>query len=383
MGYRCDASAGYGPAMIYLDHNATSPMLPSVLEVVRPWLGIPANPSSAHAAGQRAASAVETAREEVAELLGRPAAGVVFTSGATEANHLALRGYASLGATHAAAAPLEHSCVLAALAATDMRVTSLEVAQTGQVDLSSVPDDTDVLALIAAHNETGIVQPVAPAIAMSHRCGFHLHIDATQCVGRVPVDLSAAGSVALSSHKLGGPPGVGALSLQDGAAFPAQLTGGEQERGRRAGTLPTAWLVGFGEACRLARQQCDQRAARQRPLVERVRKVAEDLGAHRSGAAEAPRLPNTLHVVFPDLRGDALVQALDLKGFAVSAGAACASGSIGPSRALQAMADPHPTGGLRVSLGPSTDGTDIDAFCVALRAAVDAARRAGDSTNFT
>ncbi len=344
---------------VYLDHNATSPLLPEVATAMEPWLGSPANPASVHRLGQAAAVAVERARHQVAALLDRDPAGIVFTSGATEANHHALWGLAQLGARTVGVSAIEHPCVEAAVDRSGLRPVPLSVGSEGRIDLTSATEPVDLWVCMAANHETGVVQDVDAAIARGPT-----HVDATQGAGRVPLTLGKARTVALSSHKLGGPGGMGALSLTDGGPFPAWLGGGSQERGRRAGTVYVAGVVGFGAACELAVSHLHARVARWRELTQRLDMALSALGARSVGSD--PRLPNTRCVVFSGIAGESVVQGLDLAGIAVSSGAACASGSVEPSPVLAAMGDPEPDGAVRVSLGPGTTWADLDALLTAL-----------------
>ena len=356
--------------MIYLDHAATSPLLDEVREAMEPWFGVPANPSSVHAAGRAAAAAMDRAREEVALLLGRDPAGIVFVSGATEANHAAVRGLAALGVQRFAASPIEHPSVHAALRVAGVAVHALAVGASGRTAVD-LPDDVDGLVLMAVNHETGVRQPIDLAAGLVRSRGIRLHIDATQALAGGPVvGLDAADTIALSAHKLGGPAGVGALSLRTGEPFPA-LFPGAQERGRRAGTANVAGVVGFGAACRIAAREGAARTARWAALAEAGHSAVVALGGRVVGdrAAASPAITTA---VFPGppspaVRGDLLVQALDLAGIATSSGAACASGAIGPSPVLAAMGDPAPEGGLRVSLGPATTAGEIAALADALR----------------
>jgi len=355
--------------VIYLDHNATSPLLPEVRAAMEPWLGAPANPASVHRFGQAAAAAVDRARIDVAALIGGEPDGVVFTSGATEANHAGVRGAARLRPGRVAITAIEHPCVHAASDATGLLVDRLPVGPDGVVRLDALPPDVTVVAVMAANHETGVIQPIEGALALAREAGAWLHVDATQAAGRIALRLGSADSVALSSHKLGGPGGVGALVLRGGDAFPALMGGGSQERGRRAGTVHTAGVVGFAAGCRLAAAEQAERAARWERQSARLRDALFALGARPPGppgTRPAATVPNTVCVVFPGLPGESLVQALDLRGFAVSSGAACASGSLDPSPVLRAMGDPEPSNGLRVSLGPRTPDTDVDALIAAL-----------------
>jgi cysteine desulfurase len=355
--------------VIYLDHAATSPVLAEVADAMAAWVGVPANPSSVHGFGRRAAAAVDRARDEVAALLGRDPAGVVFGSGATEANHTAIRGFARLGAVRVLASPLEHPSVEGALIEAGVAVARLEVGSDGIVRVPA-RIDADLVVLQAVNHEIGTVQPVRAF------GGVRLHVDATQAAGRIDLHGIDADSVAISAHKIGGPVGVGALSLRDGAVFPGLLTGGGQERGRRAGTVDVAGVVGFGVAARLAREGLEERHAHHTALADRLRSGLVALGGRIVGV---PGIPAITTAVFGDLRGETVVQALDLRGIAVSSGAACASGSVGPSPVLRAIGDPNPRGGVRISLGPLSSEGDIDAVLIALGEVIPALGRARDA----
>lgn len=348
--------------MIHLDHAATSPLLPEVAEAMAPWLGVPANPSSVHASGRAAAAALDRARDEVAALFGRDPAGIVFVSGATEANHTGIRGLRALGALRFAAAAIEHPSVHGALAATGAGVHVLPTGADGVVRLS-LPDDVDAIVLMAANHETGVLQPIREAATRARARGARLHVDATQAAGRIDLEGLDADVVTASAHKLGGPVGTGVLSLRTGEPFPALMGGGSQERGRRAGTVNVAGAVGFGAACRLARTERAVRLARWTALTERLEAGLVPLGARILGG---PRIATTTCALFPRIRGDTLVQALDLAGIAVSSGAACASGSVAPSPVLVAMGESEAAGGLRVSFGPRSTGAEVEALLAAL-----------------
>jgi len=347
--------------LIYLDHNADTPARPEVIDAMVRWLRVPANPASVHALGQAARVAVEEARDRVAALVGGNPAGVVFTSGATEANHTFFAGVDPTALTNGVAASrMEHPCVLRAverLEAQGVPLTWLSVSGSGRVELTGRPS---LIALQAANHETGVLQPVQEALSS----GAMVHVDATQAVGRVPLDLSKAAGVALSGHKFGGPPGVGALILPDGEPRRA-LMPGAQERGRRGGTVNTAGAVGLGVAAELALQDLAERQAQWSALQAHLEKGLTHLGGRVIGADE-PRVANTSLVVFDGIEGETLVQALDLHGVAVSSGAACASGSVEPSPVLVAMGEPWPKGGLRTSFGRDTTADELDRFFSAL-----------------
>ncbi|MEZ4319121.1 MAG: aminotransferase class V-fold PLP-dependent enzyme [Myxococcota bacterium] len=344
--------------MIHLDHNATSPVLSEVLEAMAPWWGVPANPSSVHGFGRAAARAVSDAAVEVSALVGGRPEGVVFTSGATEANHA---WFHAVRAGSIAVGSYEHPCVVAA-ARRSGTIVPVPMGSDGVAVLEGVPA-TDGTSLMAVNHETGVVQPLE---ALRKRSGWR-HVDATAAAGRVPLDLGWAEAVVMSAHKLGGPMGVGALVLRDAEPIPALLEGGGQQRGRRAGTLPTPLIVGFAAAARLAREELEARRARWAGQRARLVRAVEALGGEVQGRDV---VPSVLNVVFAGLPAETLVQALDLRGVAVSAGSACASGSVEPSPVLQAMGHPEPDGGLRISLGPRTSDAEVDTFLGAIEPVV-------------
>ncbi|MEN0065061.1 MAG: aminotransferase class V-fold PLP-dependent enzyme [Myxococcota bacterium] len=362
--------------MMYLDHASTSPLLPEVREAMAPWWGAPANPGSAHRAGQRAASAVEAARAEVAALLERPVAGVVFGSGATEANHHALRIAAAQGATTVAVSGVEHPCVSAAAVLAGLDIRPLAVDGAGRIEVSTA--DADVLCCMAVNHETGVRQDVAGAVAQRAAGRVrHVHCDAAQALGKGPVEgLALADTVVASAHKLGGPAGVGALSLLNAEHGVPLFGGGGQERGLRSGTVNVAGVVGFGVACRLAQLETKARLARWTTLARKLRAGLRALGAREMGE-DAPRVPTHTCVVFDGIEGETLVQALDLRGFALSSGSACASGSSEPSPVLIAMGEPDARGALRISLGPHTSVEHVDALLAVLPEVLGALREFG------
>lgn len=352
--------------MIYLDHNATSPLLDEVRLAMAPWWGRPANPASIHRAGQAAAVAVERARAQVASLVGGDAAGVVFTSGATEANHLAIRGAASRLAMErsVAVSAVEHPCVRAAAEASGRPVDVIGVTAAGAICVGDIPERAGLVSVMAANHETGIIHDLAGVAERARQIDAFVHVDAVQAAARLDMEGVDADAVVMSAHKMGGPPGVGCVVFRTGDPFPALLTGGAQERGRRAGTVNVAGVVGFGVACEAARRDRDVRRAHSQRLAERLRAGLLCDGARQVGTAA--RLDAVTCVVFPGVAGEAMVQALDLRGICVSHGAACSSGSLDPSPVLLAMADPDPRGGVRFSTGVTTTETDIDAALAAV-----------------
>ena len=348
--------------MIYLDHNATSPLLPEALDAMKPWLGKPGNPSSAHRAGQAAAMAVDEARIHVAKLVGAKPEGVVFTSGATEANHMFLNGQRAHLIEHDLAyaySKIEHPCVVSAgerLSQQGVATRLLQVKPDGEICLPNEVESIGVLSIMAANHETGVLQPLAEALQLKRNTPLRVHVDATQAAGRSHLDLGEADGIVISSHKLGGPGGVGALILPDGEPFPSLLTGGSQERGRRAGTVNTAGVVGFGVACQLALERLTHRIQHWSRLREIFTGGLKKMGGNVIGTHT---IANTISVTFSGFQSESLVQGMDLRGVCISAGAACSSGSLQASPVLTAMgvADAH--SGIRFSMGPSTTEEEV------------------------
>jgi cysteine desulfurase len=343
----------------YLDANASEPIRPAAREAVVAALARAGNPASVHADGRAARRLLEDARETLAARFGADAGGVVFTSGATEANALALH---ALGARRTViVSAVEHDSILATAAgALVLPVDAAGVADLDALAAMLAASGPALVCLMLANNETGVLQPVANAAALCRRHGGLLHVDAVQAAGRCPVDLAALGahSLALSSHKLGGPLGAGALLLaRDAPAGPTPLiAGGGQERGWRGGTPALPSIAGFAAAARA------ESADRLAPLRDVIEAAARAAGAIVCGAGAA-RLPNTACLALPGVRADAQVIALDLDGIAVSAGAACSSGKVAPSHVLAAMGMGALAGqAVRVSLPWNASPTDVAAF---------------------
>jgi cysteine desulfurase len=369
---------------IYLDHNATTPVRDEVAAAIaRALRDVFGNPSSAHAEGAAARAELERARERVAALVGAAPAEIVFTSGATESNNLALHGVARSGrGRHLVATAAEHPSVdepLAALAAEGFRVTRVAVDRDGLVDpaavAAAIEPDTALVSVLWANNETGVVQPVAAIAELVRSRGVPLHVDATQAIGKLPVRLDAvpADLLSASAHKFNGPKGMGFLVVRGERPLVPALRGGAQERGRRGGTSNVPGAVGLGVACELAARELAERADTTASLRDRLWRglAAAVPGVRRNGAADRV-LPNTLSVEFPGVPGDVLLEALDLEGVAVSAGAACSSGSVHPSRTLLAMgrtAD-EARASLRFSVGHGNDAAQIDRVVALLPALV-------------
>lgn len=361
--------------LAYLDYNAGAPARPEVVAAMAAALAEPGNPSSVHGPGRRARARLEAARQEVAALVGASAAGVVFTSGGTEANNLVLKG---LGAERVLVSAIEHASVREAVP----QAERVPVGADGRVDLDALERRLHgdagraLVSVMLANNETGVVQPVAEVARIAKAHGALVHCDAAQGPGRLAVDLVDLGvdALTLSAHKLGGPAGVGALVLADpDRTLAPLLCGGGQERRRRAGSENLAGIVGFGVAARLA----DGEAVMAGELRDRLEAaaLARVPGGVVVGSAEG-RLPNTSCLALPGVPAQVQVMALDLAGVAVSAGSACSSGKVGESAVLKAMGLPPEIAGcaVRVSLGPASTAADVELF---LAAWSDLARRKG------
>jgi cysteine desulfurase len=376
--------------MIYFDHNASTPVRPEVAAAITDALvTLPANPSSLHREGQRARAAIETARERVAGLVGARPDEVVFTSGGTEADHLALVGGAWArerdGWTVAISA-IEHHAVHGAahvLMRSGFHEAVLPVGASGLVDPAAVdalPEGTTMAALMLANNETGVLQPVAAFTERAHRRGLGVLCDAVQAAGKVPLAFDDLGVdfLALSAHKLGGPKGVGALVARKGAPLEPLFRGSGHERGRRGGTENLAGIVGFGLACELAGRDLFAESARLLELRARLeaglKAAFPDVVIH---GERAPRLPNTVDASFPGARSDHMLMVLDALGVAVSAGAACSSGAVEPSPVLSAMGVPRELAvcALRLSMGRGSTADEVDRVIATLGDAVRGARR--------
>ncbi len=376
--------------MVYLDHNATTPLHPRAREAMLPWLGGGSwgNPSSVHRFGQAAREAVETAREQVAALLnGRPLE-VVFTASGTEANNAVLFHVARKAGRqgHLVISAIEHPSVreaAARLAGEGMEVTRVSPRGDGVVPVDEVlralRPDTRLVALMLANNELGTLQPVAEVAASCHERGVPVLCDAVQAVGKIPVDAPALGAdyLVLGAHKLYGP--LGAAVLWTRQEISPYLVGGSQERRRRAGTENVPAIVGLGAAAAAAREEMADRAAHLAALRDRFEAA---LRTQVPGAIvhcqESPRLPNTSHVAFDGVEGESLLIRLDLAGFAVSTGSACSSGSVEPSKTLLAagISRQEALSSLRVSFGISNTMEQVDAFLGALAREVAELRRA-------
>jgi len=362
---------------IYLDHNATTPLLPAVVErmtvVLRDEFG---NPSSVHHFGQQAKAAIDEARTDAANLIGAEPSEVLFTSGGTEADNIAIRGAAealeTTGRRHLVASAIEHEAVLntlKALAKRGWRTTLLPVDQSGIVSPAALrealADDTAVVSVMHANNEIGTVQPVAELARAAHERGALFHTDAVQSAGKIAIDVKTLGvdMLSMSAHKFYGPKGVGALWIRRGLRVMPILTGGRQERSRRAGTENVSGIVGMGVAARIASGKMAEEGRRLSALRDRLE--AGILGAVPGTVVNGSigaRVPNTSNISFDRIEAESLLIALDLQGVAVSTGSACSSGTLEPSHVLKAMGfNAHRTqNSIRFSLGAANTEAEID-----------------------
>ncbi len=369
--------------MIYLDHNATTPMDDRVIEAMQPYMGIFfGNPSSLHRLGRTSRSAIDTARSQVAALVGVEPAQVIFTSGGTEANNLAIKGLAgTLAAGVIAVGATEHPSVLAPawhLRKQGWEVLTLAVDSAGALapeGIAGLPKpNLRIASVMLANNETGVIQDVSTLARFVRETGAYLHCDAVQAAGKTPVNFNASGAhlLTLSSHKLYGPKGAGALVVDKSVPLAPLLEGGGQERGLRSGTENVAAIVGFGKACELALAELESRNAHCLQLRLQLENRLAQLPGVTLFAGHAPRLPNTLQFGLGGMDGEALLMALDRKGFAVSSGSACASGAGEPSPILLAMGVAADTAksAIRVSVGKDNGEADIEAFLATLQTIV-------------
>jgi cysteine desulfurase len=369
---------------IYLDHNATTPVDPRVVEAMLPVLRESfGNPSSLHWFGQQARAALDQARADVARLVGANPAEIVFTGSGTEADNMALRGAAAMGRgprRGVVYSAIEHHAVMntaRALAEEGHPVVTARVGASGLLDLddlaAKVDETTAVVAVMLANNETGMIQPLAEVVRIAHARGALVHCDAVQAAGKIPIDVRAldVDMAALSGHKIYGPKGVGVLYVKRGTRLRQWVRGGSQERNRRAGTENIPGIVGMGRAAALAREDQGAEAARLALLRDSLEaRLLSVPGARRNG--EGPRVPNTSNVSFEGIEAESLLMALDLAGVAVSTGAACAAGAVEPSHVLRGMGLPleRVQGSVRFSLGRATRAEDLDRAADAVTAAV-------------
>jgi cysteine desulfurase len=344
----------------YLDYNAEAPIKPAVRDAMRDAMAEVGNPSSVHGYGRQARRAMEQARERVAALAAAEPGDVIFTSSGTEANNLALKG---AGRDRLLISAIEHDSVRGpAPHATILAVDGDGILDLDALEATLAEDETPALvSVMLANNETGVIQPVAEAARIAHAHGALLHCDAVQAPGRLAIDRVRLGAdlLSLSAHKMGGPQGVGALILGDGLAIAAQLAGGRQETGRRAGSENMAGIVGFGVAAALAEEDLAD-VPRIANLRDRLETEICALGGALIGN-RVPRLCNTACIAMPTMPSETQVIAFDLAGVAVSAGSACSSGKVGPSHVLEAMGLDRglASRAVRISLGWRTSVGDV------------------------
>ncbi len=357
---------------VYLDYNATTPLRPGVVEATADAMARTGNASSVHGPGRAAREASERGRDLLSDLIGGARGDLIFTSGGTEANNVALRVKVRAGRMFSA---VEHESVRGPWSAAGAEV--LPVDARGIVDLDVLKTrlaeggQPALVSVMAANNETGVIQPMAAIASIAHERGALVHCDAAQAVGRIAVDVDTWGVdlLTISAHKLGGPQGVGALWHRDGVLIEPLLTGGGQERGRRAGTENVAAIVGFGAAVEaIAKAGPKAEGARIEDLRNKLEKALRDHGGEIA-AATAERLPNTCCVRMPGVDAATQVMALDLAGIAVSAGAACSAGKVERSHVLEAMGWPPAAAGeaIRISLGWATIDAHIERAIAAWR----------------
>ena len=372
---------------VYLDHAATTPVDPEVAEAMaRVLREVPGNPSSIYAEGRRARALVDTAREEVAAAMGADPSEIVFTSGGTEADNLAIRGVLKAhrpdpdaSGPHLVISSIEHHAVLDTAEDlerhADVRVAIVGVDGTGRVDPRDVADAigeaTRLISIMHGNNEIGTLQPIDEIGRVARERGVTFHTDAVQTVGILPFDVRTlpVDLVSVNAHKFYGPKGVGALYVRKGTRIATMQTGGGQEKGRRTGTENVAGIVGLGSAMRIATQRRDREAEKQRRLRDRILEgVRARVPAAVLTGHPTERLPNNASFCFPGTQGEALIVALDLEGFSVSSGSACTSGKTEPSHVLLAIGLEREVaqGSLRVTVGRDTTESDVDAFLAAL-----------------
>ncbi|SRR5579884_716129 len=380
-----------GTPRVYMDHAATTPVDPRVLSAMVPYFTERAgNASSLHRFGQEARDAVESARAEVAATIGAQPAEIVFTSGATEADNLAVLGVAlalERRGRHIVTSTIEHHAVLEAcrfLERWGYEVTYVPVDGRGIVDPGDVGRalraDTVLVSVMAANNEIGTLQPVAEIGRIARARGIPFHTDATQMVGALPVHVDdlCVDLLSMSAHKRYGPKGVGALYVRSGTPLTRTQHGGSHERGRRGGTENVPGIVGFGAALRIAREEMDRESARLGALRDRMIREALAIPGARLNGDPGRRLPNNVNLSFEGTDSQSLVIGLDLRGVAASSGSACTSGSLEPSHVLLALGLPAEVaaGAVRLTLGRGTSDADVGYALQALRDVVTGLRQA-------
>jgi cysteine desulfurase len=365
-----------GMKRIYLDHNATAPMNPDVLEAMLPYFEENfGNASSVHRFGREANEAVAGARQQVADLIGAEPRNIVFTSGGTESDNLAIKGVAYANekkGKHIITSQIEHHAVLNTCKFLEKRgfeVTYIKVDKSGKVDLDQLRDsirkDTVLITIVHGNNEIGTIQDIDEIGKIAADNGVSFHTDAVQTCGKIPVDVnkSNAALLSMSGHKVYGPKGVGALFLRKGTRLMPLQLGGHHESNRRAGTENVPGIVGMGKAFEIARQSMEENRKKLVELRDRLQgELANRIGDTVVNGHPTDRLPNTLNMCFRYVEGESMIMMLDMKGVAVSSGSACTSGSLDPSHVLLAIGLSHEIahGSLRFSLGVGNTREDVD-----------------------
>ena len=367
---------------VYLDHSATTPVRPEVLAAMLPYFGDKfGNPSSIHSWGRQARTAVDSAREQVASIIGATASEIVFTSGGTESDNLAIRGVAKSMQTkgkHLITSQIEHHAVIntfESLAKDGYEVTYLPCDKYGLIDpddvRKSIRKDTILISIIHGHNEVGTIEPIEEIGKIAKEHGILFHSDAVQSLGKIPVKVDAMGVdlLTISSHKIYGPKGVGALYVRKGTRIRPQVTGGIHEKGLRAGTENVPGIVGFGAACVLAEEEMPEESKRLQALRDKlINGILSNIPDTVLNGHPEKRLPHNVNVSVKYVEGEAMLLNMDLLGIGASSGSACTSGSLEPSHVLLAMGIPHELahGSLRMTLGKSNTGEDIEYVLEAL-----------------
>ncbi|MDQ4106445.1 MAG: cysteine desulfurase [Actinomycetota bacterium] len=373
---------------VYLDNAATTPLDPRVLEAMLPHLGRRGNPSSLHASGAAAHEAIEEARESVAALIGATPEEIVFTGGGTEADNLAILGLARAAGEkrHVAISAVEHAAVREAarhLEASGYEVEALGVDGTGLVDpeelAAALRPDTALAAVVWANNEVGTVQPVEELARICAGKGVPFHTDAVQAAGRLPIDAGnvLASTVALSSHKVYGPQGVGALYVRDGVSVKPTVFGGGQEKGLRSGTPDVAGIVGFGVAARLAGEELEERSRHEKVLRDALISGTTAIPGVRLNGHPGRRLPNNVHLSVEGVEAEGLVLFCDAQGYEIGSGSACASGAHKASPVLLAMGqgEREAFSAVRITVGKENTQEEIEGFLRAFGGAVERLRQ--------
>lgn len=368
--------------LIYCDHNATTPLDPAVRDAMLPWLDSGyGNPSSVHSLGRNARYAVEKARQHVARLIGSPEETVIFTSGGTESDNLAILGAARANrdrGMHIITSAIEHPAVLGAcemLGEEGFEITHLPPDTDGIIHpemlAAAIRADTVLVSIMAANNETGVIQKVRELAETARQRGCLFHTDAVQAAGRIPIDAASLGAdlLSLSAHKMYGPKGIGALYVRQGVEVLPLVRGGHQESGLRSGTENVAAIAGFGAAAAVALEQLESDGERIASMRDRLEKrLVASIPDTKVVGRRAKRIPGVLNACFEGVSGTYLVLALDERGIAASTGSACSAGNLRPSHVLEAMRVPEEylQGGLRLSLGRFNTAEEIDSVCEVL-----------------